>query len=309
MKKTAYIFIIAAAAVLRLCATPSFSQSMGTGVIRTVNEDGTLTIKTGGNTAFEEGDILVIQRNGMKIGLAHVDQSNASETSATVTLTEGNNSVMPGDVVAYEVLSGSSGSSVYSRSYASYIETEQPPNIMKREWQSTQPQIPDYDAEINRWANELNKNAHNRSAMIRLADAYFKKGWYKHAIKWNQRAIEESPKADDNDKLLFQIIRSYGYENDPDKQQLYMDFLVKHYPASVFATMKESVINRAAGEKTIPNWKKTYTPIIDELGFQKGGMRSMQKSPMEEIQTPSASDNVGYKLLHGKPELMSPMSQ
>jgi hypothetical protein len=303
-KNKAYFITIAVVVALGFAALPSAAQSVSSGVVKTIGSDGTLLIGAGQNAGFEPGDVLVIQRNGTKIGLVHVDSVDETSSEATIMKTEQNNSVKVGDVVAYQLMSG--GSAGYSQfpAYSANVETEQPPNIMKREWLTQQTPATDYDTVINKQTAALSKNAHDRSAMIRLADAYFKKGWYIHSVKWNQRAIEEKPNAPENDKLLAQIIRSYGYLNDPEKQRLYMDYLTKHYPTSVFVSMTGKEISSPA-ESTIPYWKKDVGPITDASGFQKGGMRIMQKGA-SEIKTPGETMDVGGKLLHGNPERMAP---
>lgn len=296
--------MIAAAVVMSaLFALSASAQSAASGVIKAVSQDGTITIGAGQNVGFEQGDVLVIQRQGAKLGLAHVNNVEAASCSASMMKLEQDFSVKAGDIAAYQLISAALSQSFPS--YTTNVETGQPANIMKREWLSPPPAATNYDNEINIRTAQISKNAHDRGAMIRLADAYFKKGWYVHSVKWNQRAIEEKPNAPDNDKLLAQIIRAYGYLNEPDKQILYMDYLQKHYPSSVFVTMTDASVIKPANESKLIAWVKDGGPITDQSGFQKGGMRSMQKSLTQEVRMPgSGSGDVGGKLLHGSPELM-----
>jgi len=307
MKKTSTLIVMAAMAIALAAGSSALSQSASYGKISSVNMDGTITIDAGQNAGFESGDVLVIQRQGMKVGLAHISKVDATQASAEITKTEGDAMVKTGDLVAYELLSGVGGYTP-SQSYTSYttnVETQMPANIMKDEWLSKEPPMTDYDSEISKQMNALAKNSHNRSAMIRLADAYFKKSWFVHSVKWNQRAIEEKPNAPDNDKLIYQIVRAYGYLNEPEKQMLYMNYLEKQYPTSIFVSLKSGLIQRTADQKLLANWQ--HGPITDDMGFQKGGMRILQTSKPEEIRTPgSDASDVGNKLFHGSPELFEP---
>lgn len=294
---TAAAFIALSFLVRAECQIDPFGQ------IISVNADGSLTIDAGRNVGFEEGDILVIQRDGTKIGLAHIDQAYSDQSTASVMRLEPGAGISLGDLAAYQLI-GEPGR--MGEAYTPYGQAapETPPNIMKQEWTSPAPPITDYDKTINNQLTELKKNPRNRSAMIKLADAYFTKGWYKHSITWYQRAYEEKPKAEDNDKILYQIVRAYGYLNEPDNQRTYYEFLKKNYPNSVFVSMEDETLGRAPGENTIPEWRMKKR-LEDKQGFQKGGMRSIQKSDMQQTGAP-ASGKVEDKLLRGGPDLLTP---
>jgi hypothetical protein len=93
--------------------------------------------------------------------------------------------------------------------------------------------------------------------------------------------------------------------NEPEKQMLYMDYLEKHHPASIFISLKGGLIQRPSDQKFLANWQNKA--ITDEMGFQKSGMRIIQTSRPEEIRTPgSGAYDIGGKLFHGSPELINP---
>ncbi|HOX29081.1 MAG TPA: hypothetical protein PLQ76_08025, partial [bacterium] len=302
MKKTIFVSVVITAAMLALFLTgKAYCQMSVFGKISSVDSDGSVTINAGRNAGFEEGDILVVQRQNLKVGLAHIDRADAEKSLGTMIKVEDGMSVKAGDLAAYQMLSGSQG-----------LPPDEPvPSIMKREWLTPQAKITNYDDEINKNLDILKRSAGDRAAMIRLADAYFKKGWYQHSIKWYQSAVEQKTKAEDNDKLLYQIIRSYGYLNQPDKQQLYMDFLTKYYPDSVFVSMKARTAIRVPSENLLPGFKKVYPPIKeDTFGFRKGGMRIIEKGGMDEMTGPvrDLTPDISGKLLHAQPGLLTPQS-
>ena len=85
-----------------------------------------------------------------------------------------------------------------------------------------------------------------------------------------------------------------------------MDYLEKHYPASIFVSLKGDLIQRNPDQKLLADWQ--HKSITDEMGFQKGGMRIISTSRPEDIRTPgSGANDIGGKLFHGTPELINPV--
>ncbi len=300
-----FFYAVAVAVAIAVTGAVAGAQGISYGTVTSVSSDGSLYVDAGSEAGFEAGDVLVIQRGGIRVGLAHVEQSGSGSSTAVVMRLNPGMSPQIGDIAAYQMLSSATSysapaarQSVSAPSFAQFAPAAQEPvpNIMKQEWLAAPAAVTDYDDEINRRLAELKKSPSNRASMIRLADAYFKKGWHNHAIEWNRRAIEHSPKAEDNDKLIFQIYRSYGYLNQPDNQFKYMEMLTKAYPNSVFISMKDK---SAAKMPQIRIGADAVAPLEDSLGFRRGGMRVMSQSG-------TATTRIEGRLLGGEPALMSP---
>jgi len=304
MKK---LLIPAALAIaLTLVAAGAFCELYPQGKVTKVQVDANIIIGAGQNVGFEVGDILVIQRMGRKIALAHVTKVTPTSATARIVKVEPGEQPQVGDVAAYQLLK-----EIYSapreqaRSLVDPLAPREPvPDVIREEWKVPQIYGEDLDDVIETQQMVLQEHPYNRMAMIKIADAYFKKTWYEHAIKWYQRAIEQSPSSQDNDKLIYQIIRSFGFLNQPDKQTLYIDFLQTHYPGSPFA-----FIDAEAGsmdESTILNLKHGVRTITDSRGFQRGGMRYLSSSEAYYGVTPK--NRLGGKLIHGTPDRIQPQT-
>ena len=293
-----------AAVVATLCCSLAFAALYPQGKISKVNVDATVTISAGQDVGFEVGDILVIQRNGRKIGLAHVQKVAPKTAYAQVVKTEPGAQPQVGDVVAYQLLK-----EVYSapreeaRALSNPLEPRWPvPDVIREEWKVPQIYGEDLDEIIETQHRLLEDEPHNRSAMMKIADAYFKKAWYEHAVKWYQKAIEESPSSDDNDKLIYQIIRCLGFLNMPEKQAMYIDFLQTYYPDSPFAFIDTTP--GSMDEATILNLQHGRRTIVDSRGFQKGGMKYMSGGQAYKGSQPT--NKLSGKLIQGSPERIEP---
>ena len=72
-----------------LLLAPAMAQTtVPQGEVTAVREDGSLTINAGVEAGFEVGDILVVQRNGVKVGLAHMGEVNPNISTATTVKVE-----------------------------------------------------------------------------------------------------------------------------------------------------------------------------------------------------------------------------
>lgn len=309
MKKT---ITLAAIASIILCAAWAAAQEMTSATVSGVRVDGSLTLDAGMNQGFEQGDILVVQRRGTKIGLAHVTEVGPASAAAVMTKTEPGRSPKAGDICAYQMLADISAAQRESGDRTRRnIEIERTygqklPNVMKRKWQAPAEIKTDYDQIINNQLEILKDHPEHRTAMLRLADAYFKKAWYEHSIRWNKKALELEPEAPGNDKLLYQIIRAYGLLNKPEQQVLYTDYIKKYYPESVFTKIIEGEEEKNS-QKLIRDYGSV--PIVDEQGFQKGGMKVLIKGGMSEIKSDMTEEQMlGDKLLHGKPMRIDPQT-
>ncbi len=295
-----------------LCAAYTGAQDIQTAKISSIRIDGSLVLDAGMNQGFEQGDILVVQRQGTKIGLAHITEVGPASSTAAMSKTEPGRTARVGDLCAYQMLAEISAAERDSGSRVRQVidierrSSEKLPNIMKKKWRAPAEIKVDYDKIINNQLAILKDRPEHRIAMLRLADAYFKKAWYEHSIKWNQKAIKLDPQSPDNDKLIYQIIRAYGLLNKPDKQVLYTDYIQKYYPDSVFTAML-----REEADIRSPKLVRDYgtVPIVDEHGFQKGGMKILVKGGMSKIKNDeSEEDLIGDKLLHGKPTRINPQT-
>ncbi len=272
MKKTKNIITTAVAFILASFLTVAHADTVSKGSVKSVSPDGTITISAGKNVGFEEGDVLVIQRNGQKIGLAHLAEVQAGYATAQVISIEEGAEVSSGDTAAYELISDSQSSDWLSTAATKLPSSEPVPNILRQSQQPLYTGAAGGDATINNLLASLKKTPHNRMAMIKLADAYFSKNLYEQSINWNQKAIEENPGAPDNDKLLYQVIRCYGFLNMKDKVDLYTKFLNEKYPNSVFANQELRPRSRAA-VSSAPSRPISITETgVTNRQLQKSGM-------------------------------------
>lgn len=303
--------LLIAASIMMIIATASARAAIAPyGEVTGVSSDGTITINTGSDLGFESGDILVVQRKGLKVGLAHIYETNANTARAKIIRTESGVTVEMGDIVAYQLLDDRMAANWPLPDTRQFQET---PDIMRKEWQSPEILTLNLDKIIEQQFSILEKQPYNRAAMLTLADAYFKKAWYEHAVMWSQRAIETNPSAEDNDKLVYQIIRSYGYLNQPERQALYISFLNKHYPNSVFAAMELSMNNV---EGRMAEFKRSSQTITDIDGFMRTGMKYEELSgvrynagtPVKRIGIQSHLEGLEGKLLHASPMRISPQT-
>jgi len=135
----------------------------------------------------------------------------------------------------------------------------------------------DLDYEIERQKRVLEQQPHSREAMVRLADAYFRKDWFELAIYWYQRGIQEQPRAQDADKLMYQIVRAYGALGRPDKQKLYMDYLRVNHPSSVFTTFDTQLDIIEPTVQLLPEWQR-HPPR--RVNMNREGLRILNKDGM-----------------------------
>lgn len=239
--------ILATSLVLLLAATGSAQDFFAT--ITNAGYDGRVTINAGTNAELEVGDILVVQAAGYKKGLVRVITVNMDSALAETVHKESGSEFAPGDLVAYQLLQtdmpywkpnpvyDSGGFEPAPRAkeefppwmgeYASKSGTGEQKEVYKP--------LPDEDSQIAAQREILNKSPRDRRAMCTMADMYFQKGWYDHSIIWNQRAVEADPDAPDNDKLLHQIAGAYASMGDREKSEIYVEYIRRHYPDSVFA--------------------------------------------------------------------------
>ena len=170
-------------------------------------------LKGGADVGFENGDVLVVQREGVKVALLQLTKVNATGSEATIVNADFGYSIQRGDEVAHELLtSGRSRTvSVYTADETWEYPADYVPNFVEL-FQEKMPPLPrsDLDYEIERQKRVLEQQPHSREAMVRLADAYFRKDWFELAIYWYQRSIQEQPRATDVDKLMYQIVSAYG---------------------------------------------------------------------------------------------------
>lgn len=278
-----------------ILAVGAAAQYVPVGRVASIAGD-VVVIKGGADVGFEVGDILVVQREGVKVGLINVSKVNATSSEATVLNDDFGYTVERGDEVAHELLrTGRSRTvSVYTADEYWEYPNEYVPSFVEL-FQEKMPPLPrsDLDYEIERQKRVLEEQPNSREAMVRLADAYFRKDWFELAVYWYQRAIQEQPRAQDADKLLYQIVRAYGALGRPDKQKMYMDYLRVNYPASVFTTFDTQLDIIEPTIQLLPEWQR-HPP--KRLNMQRSGLRVLEKGGM----TPMGDVDQGP--IHGQPE-------
>ena len=278
-----------------LGAAAAVAQYVPVGRIASTSGD-IVVVKGGADVGFENGDILVVQREGVKVALVNVIKVNATSTEAKIVNDDFGYSIQIGDEVAHELLrTGRSRTvSVYTADEYWEYPNEYLPSFVEL-FQEKMPPLPrsDLDYEIERQKRVLEAQPHSREAMVRLADAYFRKDWFELAVYWYQRAIQEQPRAADSDKLIYQVVRAYGALGRPDKQKMYMDYLRVNYPASVFTTFDTQLDIIEPTVQLLPEWQR-HPP--KRLHMRRGGLRVLEKGGMttmgDTIQGP----------VHGGPE-------
>jgi len=259
-----------------------------------------VTLKGGADLGFQSGDILVVQREGVKVALLRVDKVSATSSEASVINAGFGYNIEKGDEAAYELLRNGRSRTVSVYTADEYWEypNDYIPSFVEL-FQEKVPPLPrsDLDYEIERQKRVLEQQPHSREAMVRLADAYFRKDWFELSIYWYQRAIQEEPRAKDADKLMYQIVRGYGALGRPDKQKLYMDYLRVNFPSSVFTTFETQLDIIEPTVQLLPEWQR-HPP--KRVHMQKGGMRALEKGGMQLIGESEPGP------IHGAPAKLAP---
>lgn len=256
--KTAYIF---AGLVFALLAVSGASAQDLFATVTAV-KGSRVTVDVGANAEIEVGDILVVQSAGFKKGLVRVVSVSGSSAVAETVRVEPGSVFARGDVAAYQLLQPSSRllsaapmakpkAEAYGSVYpAPRVVDELPPWMgdaapAAGPTRQTSP-YSDLDSLINAQKDILAESPSDRRAMYTLADLYFQKGWYDQSITWNQRAVEASPDAPDNDKLYYQIASAYAKLGDIEKRDIYMRYLKDRCPDSVFAYESPAIAPRVS---------------------------------------------------------------
>lgn len=293
-KQTIYSLILAVAGLFLFCGA-AFAQYVPVGRVAGVSGD-IVTLKGGSDVGFEDGDVLVAQREGVKVALISITKVNATSSEAKVVNSDFGYSIQTGDEVAHELLKEGRSRTVSVYTADEYWEypNDYLPSFAEL-FQEKMPPLPrsDLDYEIERQKRVLEEQPHSREAMVRLGDAYFRKDWFELAIYWYQRSIQEEPHGADTDKLMYQIVRAYGALGRPDKQKLYMDYLRVNYPSSVFTTFDTQLDIIEPTVELLPEWQR-HPP--KRVHMMRGGMRALEKGGMQPIGEPAIGP------LHGGPE-------
>lgn len=278
MSKGKRLLLLLPALLLALCAA---ARAQYVPVGRVSEASGNIVqLKGGADVGFENGDVLVVQREGVKVALIQITKVNATGSEAIVVNADFGYSVQRGDEAAHELLtSGRSRTvSVYTADEYWEYPADYVPQFVEL-FQEKTPPLPrsDLDYEIERQKRVLEQQPRSREAMVRLADAYFRKDWFELAIYWYQRAIQEQPRATDVDKFMYQIVRGYGALGRPDKQKLYMDYLRVNYPSSVFTTFDTQLEIMEPTVHLLAEWQR-HPP--KRVNMQREGMRVLNKDGM-----------------------------
>lgn len=277
-----------------LFASSAFAQYVPVGRVVSVAGD-IVTIKGGADLGFQVGDVLVDQREGVKVAILKVEKVAATSSEAKIVNSDFGYNIEHGDELAYELLrEGRSRTvSVYTADEYWEYPNDYIPSFVEL-FQEKVPPMPrsDLDYEIERQKRVLEQQPKSREAMIRLADAYFRKDWFELAIYWYQRAIQEQSRAVDTDKMIYQVVRCYGALGRPDKQKLYMDYLRVNFPSSVFTTFETQLDIIEPTVQMLPEWQR-HPP--KRVHMRKGGMRSLEKGGMNLL------GQTTYGPVHGEP--------
>jgi len=271
--------MILLAALVCLLAAAARAQYVPVGRVSEVTGN-TVQLKGGADVGFSEGDVLVVQREGVKVALIRLTRVNATGSEAISVNSDFGYSIQRGDEVAHELLTTGRSRTVSVYTADEYWEypADYVPNFVEL-FQEKMPPLPrsDLDYEIERQKRVLEQQPHSREAMVRLADAYFRKDWFELAIYWYQRGIQEQPRAQDADKLMYQIVRAYGALGRPDKQKLYMDYLRVNHPSSVFTTFDTQLDIIEPTVQLLPEWQR-HPPR--RVNMNREGLRILNKDGM-----------------------------
>jgi hypothetical protein len=266
-------------ALVCLLAAAARAQYVPVGRVSEISGD-TVQLKGGADVGFSEGDVLVVQREGVKVALIRLTRVNATGSEAIIVNSDFGYSIQRGDEAAHELLrTGRSRTvSVYTADEYWEYPADYVPNFVEL-FQEKMPPLPrsDLDYEIERQKRVLEQQPRSREAMVRLADAYFRKDWFELAIYWYQRGIQEQPRAQDVDKLMYQIVRAYGALGRPDKQKLYMDYLRVNHPTSVFTTFDTQLDIIEPTVQLLPEWQR-HPPR--RVHMNREGLRVLHKDGM-----------------------------
>lgn len=267
----------------------TFSQQEFIGTITGFSSDEQVIFSGERKENLEIGDVLVVQRNGEKVGLIRVIEIENEVLKGEILSVEKDQKLEIGDMVSFQLL----GAEILKQPLSLpplELKTSQLGKIIEYKPQKDEMGI--VDEEVNEKLEILEREPQNRTNLINLADVYMKKGWYELALKTYKSAIEMDTKAEDTDMLLFKVAECYLSLGKYESAIAYFKFLKKYYPNSTYFKSADEKL-RLLGvveEKVLPIQK----PLIELREETKKEKRKIEfeKSDVKKIITP---DDLGLK--------------